>query len=80
MESKKSAGDSSGSVRAGSTDDANRSGRTERRHWRRFPRSWSEVKSLGWKFVLAFILFYLIRDSILYILLPYLLFKGVISL
>ena len=50
--------------------------------WRRdlrFPKSWKEVKSLGWKFILAFVLFYLIRDSILYILIPYLIYKGVIG-
>lgn len=46
----------------------------------RFPRSWAEVKRLGWKFVLAFVLFYLIRDTLLYIVLPYLIIKGVISL
>ena len=45
----------------------------------KFPRSWKEVRQLGWKFVVAFILFYLIRDSLLYILLPYLIYKGVIS-
>lgn len=49
-----------------------------RRYWR-FPRSWKEVKSLGWKFILAFVLFYLIRDSILYILIPYLIYRGVIN-
>ena len=43
----------------------------------KFPRSWKEVRALGWKMILAFILFYLIRDSILYILLPYLAYKGV---
>lgn len=63
-------------ARAGHTGSSGRS----RRSWHRFPRSWSEVKSLGWKFVFGFILFYLIRDSILYILLPYLLFNGIISL
>jgi hypothetical protein len=31
----------------------------------------SFVKQKGWKFVVAFILFYLIRDSILYIIIPY---------
>jgi hypothetical protein len=45
----------------------------------KFPRSWAEVRKLGWKFVVAFILFYLIRDSLLYILLPYLIYKGIIS-
>ena len=50
-----------------------------KRKWYRFPRSWSEVKQLGWKFIVAFILFYLIRDSILYILLPYLAYKGIIG-
>ncbi len=49
-----------------------------RRYWK-FPKSWKEVKALGWKFVLAFVLFYLIRDSILYILIPYLIYKGVIN-
>ena len=55
---------------------------TRRSGWRRymrFPRSWKEVKALGWKAVVAFILFYLIRDTLLYILLPYLIVKGIIS-
>lgn len=49
--------------------------------WRRlkFPLSWKEVKKAGWKFVAAFFIFYLIRDTILYILIPYLIYKGVIS-
>jgi hypothetical protein len=46
---------------------------------RRFPRSWAEVKQLGWKFILGFFLFYLIRDTILYIIIPYLIYKGVMS-
>lgn len=50
-----------------------------KRKWYKFPRSWKEVKQLGWKFIVAFILFYLIRDSILYILLPYLAYKGIIG-
>ncbi len=45
----------------------------------KFPRSFKEVKALGWKFVLAFVIFYLIRDTILYILIPYLIYKGVFS-
>jgi hypothetical protein len=45
----------------------------------RFPRSWADVKRLGWKFILGFILFYLIRDTILYIIIPYLIYKGIIS-
>lgn len=49
------------------------------RRYLRFPRSWKEVKALGWKAVVAFILFYLIRDTLLYILLPYLIVKGIIS-
>jgi len=49
----------------------------KRRGFLRFPKSWKEVRSLGWKFTLAFILFYLIRDSILYILIPYLIAKGI---
>lgn len=45
----------------------------------RFPRSWQEVKALGWKAILAFVIFYLIRDTILYILIPYLIYRGVIG-
>ena len=33
----------------------------------------------GWKIVLGIFLFYLIRDSILYILIPYLVAKGVFN-
>ncbi|MEW6411070.1 MAG: hypothetical protein AB1483_01205 [Candidatus Zixiibacteriota bacterium] len=49
------------------------------RKFLKFPRTWREVKSLGWKFILAFVLFYLIRDSILYLLIPYLIYRGVIG-
>lgn len=55
-------------------------GDTTRRRRFRFPHSWKEVKSMGWKMILAFILFYLIRDTLLYIVIPYLLAKGIISL
>ena len=48
----------------------------KRRGFLKFPKTWKEVKQLGWKFVVAFILYYLIRDSILYILIPYLIAKG----
>ena len=48
-----------------------------RRGFLKFPKSWGEVKKLGWKFVTAFILFYLIRDTILYIIIPYLIAKGI---
>ena len=34
------------------------------------------VKKYGWKLVLAVFMCYLIRDSILYILIPYLIAKG----
>lgn len=51
----------------------------KRRGFLRFPRSWAEVKKLGWKFIVAFILFYLVRDVILYIIIPYLIYKGVIG-
>lgn len=51
----------------------------KKRRFLKFPKSWAEVKKMGWKFVLAFILFYLIRDSILYLLLPYLIINGIIS-
>ena len=53
--------------------------RRKLRGFLKFPRSWGEVKKLGWKFIVAFIVFYLIRDTLLYILLPYLIYKGVIS-
>lgn len=69
----------SSAARTAVTDD-NKS--KDKAAWRRlwkFPKSWREVKSLGWKFVLAFILFYLVRDTILYIIIPYLLYKGVIN-
>jgi len=48
----------------------------KRRGFLKFPKTWKEVKRLGWTFIIAFILFYLIRDSILYILIPYLIAKG----
>jgi len=48
----------------------------KRRGFLRFPKTWKEVRRLGWKFMLAFFLFYLVRDSILYILIPYLIAKG----
>ena len=34
------------------------------------------VKKYGWKLVVAVFIYYLIRDSILYILIPYLIAKG----
>lgn len=37
------------------------------------------MKEKGWKVLIAFFLFYLIRDSILYILIPYLIYKGYVS-
>jgi hypothetical protein len=37
------------------------------------------IKQKGWKFLIAFILFYLIRDSILYIIIPYLIINNVVS-
>jgi hypothetical protein len=45
----------------------------------RIPSSWREAKKFGWKFILAFVLFYLVRDTILYIIIPYLVYRGVIS-
>ena len=50
-----------------------------RKRFLKFPRTWREVRAMGWKMIVAFILFYLIRDTILYILLPYLVIKGIIS-
>jgi hypothetical protein len=42
----------------------------------KFPRSWKEVKQQGWRFIALFILFYLIRDLILYVLIPWLVYEG----
>lgn len=50
-----------------------------RRGWLRFPRSWAEVRRLGWRAVVAFVLFYLVRDLILYVLLPYIIYRGVVA-
>ena len=36
------------------------------------------IKEGGWKLLIFFFLYYLIRDSILYILIPYLIVKGII--
>lgn len=49
------------------------------RKYLRFPKSWAEVRKLGWRFVLAFVLFYLIRDTILYLIIPYLIYKGILG-
>ena len=49
------------------------------RRWLRFPRSWPEVRRLGWRAVVAFVLFYLVRDLLLYVLLPWLVYRGVIA-
>ncbi|CAI8335797.1 MAG: Uncharacterised protein [Cryomorphaceae bacterium] len=37
------------------------------------------IKEGGWKILIYFFLFYLIRDSLLYIILPYFFMKGVFS-
>ena len=37
------------------------------------------IKRGGWKLVVYFFLFYLIRDTILYILIPYFIGKGIID-
>jgi hypothetical protein len=36
------------------------------------------LKEGGWRIVIYFFLFYLIRDTILYIIIPYLIVKGII--
>ena len=36
------------------------------------------IKEGGWKILFLFFMYYLIRDSILYILIPYLIVKGII--
>ena len=37
------------------------------------------IKEKGWTVVLVFFIFYLIRDSILYLIIPYLMMKDIIS-
>ena len=37
------------------------------------------VREKGWTVVLAFFIFYLIRDSILYLIIPYFMMKDIIS-
>ncbi|MCA9740518.1 MAG: hypothetical protein H6695_14970 [Deferribacteres bacterium] len=37
------------------------------------------VMDMGWKVALGIFLYYLIRDSILYILIPYLIARGMLS-
>ena len=39
----------------------------------------SVVKKGGWKLVFYFFMFYLIRDTILYILIPFLVGKGIFN-
>ncbi len=37
------------------------------------------IKKKGWVVLFAFFTFYLVRDSILYLLIPYLAIKGIIT-
>ncbi len=37
------------------------------------------LKQKGWKVVITFFLFYLIRDSLIYLILPYLAAKGLLG-
>ena len=37
------------------------------------------IKEAGWKVVVGVFLFYLVRDLILYVLIPYLIARGVMS-
>lgn len=53
--------------------------RAPRARWLRFPQTWTEVRRLGWRMILAFILFYLVRDTLLYVVLPYLIYRGVVG-
>ena len=55
----------------------------------KFINEWLEIKreggfklllqKNGWYVILAIVIYYLIRDSILYILIPYLIYKGYFS-
>jgi hypothetical protein len=56
---------------------APRSGAAFKADAQAFGRFLSEVRQLGWKVIGAVILYYLVRDSILYILIPYLVLHGV---
>lgn len=51
---------------------------TRKRSRFRFPHSWREVKQMGWKMVAAFVLFYLIRDTLMYIVVPYVLVRHIL--
>lgn len=50
---------------------------------RKYIQIWREegwraaLKAAGWKLIVGIILYYLIRDTILYILIPYLIYKEV---
>ncbi len=37
------------------------------------------VKKGGWKLIIIVVLFYLVRDGILYLLVPYLIARGIMS-
>ena len=45
----------------------------------RFPRSWADLKSLGPKYVIGYVIFSILRKAVMYILIPYLIYKGVIG-
>ncbi|MBI3289635.1 MAG: hypothetical protein HYZ74_08980, partial [Elusimicrobia bacterium] len=40
-------------------------------------RLFSDVRRLGWMAIVAIVVYYLVRDTILYILIPYLVYKGI---
>ena len=45
----------------------------------RIPRSWAELKALGPKYVIGYVIFSILRKAVMYILIPYLIYKGVIG-
>lgn len=45
----------------------------------RIPRSWDDLKALGPKYVIGYVIFSLLRKAVMYILIPYLIYKGVIG-
>jgi hypothetical protein len=52
------------------------------REWKNVIREkgWKEfLRQYGWKVIVVFVLFYLIRDTIFYILIPYLILNNVIT-
>ena len=60
--------------------DQDQQGGFVRRHFRKVIGKFRYYfKKYGWKFGVAIVLYYLVRDSILYILIPYLIARNFIA-